>query len=109
CSTGISTGGGGGEEGGGQQAWADSVSEVPRAARGGDLGEEPGGGGLDVHVHDSGAAWGMRWGGVGWNRGVFGYSSFASRCWVQSAPRRPSPSSRSASIRMPRTFRTRIP
>ena len=47
------------EEGGGHRARADPVPEVRRAARRADLGQEPGGRGLDVHVHDPGAPWRM--------------------------------------------------
>jgi CheY-like chemotaxis protein len=47
------------KKGGGDRAGAHSVSEVHRTPRGADLGHEPGGRGLDVHVHDPGAPWRM--------------------------------------------------
>src|SRR4029453_13027674 len=39
---------------------ADPLLEIRRAARRPDLGHESGGRGLNLHVHDPGAAWGMR-------------------------------------------------
>jgi two-component system, NtrC family, sensor kinase len=56
---GISSGGHGGEEGGGDRARADSLPEVHRTPQGKDLGEEPGGRGFDVRVHNTGALWRM--------------------------------------------------
>ncbi len=48
---GVSTGGHRGKEGGGHGTRARPVPEVHRAARRSDLGQEPGGTRLDVHVH----------------------------------------------------------
>ena len=48
--------GDGGQEGRGHRARAGPLPEVHRAPRRPDLGEEPGGTGLDVHVHASGAS-----------------------------------------------------
>ena len=42
-----------------ERAGADPVSEVRRAPWRANLGEEPSGRGLDVHVHDPGALWRM--------------------------------------------------
>jgi len=39
----------------GHRTGADTLSEVRRAARGPDLGEERGGGGLDVHLQPAAA------------------------------------------------------
>ena len=50
---GVPPGRDGGEEGGRHGAGADLVPEVHRASRRADLGEEPGGRGLDLHVYDS--------------------------------------------------------
>ena len=44
------------QEGGGHRARPGPVAEVRRAAWREDLGQEPGGSGFDVHVHDPGAA-----------------------------------------------------
>ena len=56
---GVPPGRDGGQEGGRHWAGADPVPEVRRTPRRTDLGEEPGGRGLDVHVHDPGASWRM--------------------------------------------------
>src|SRR5262249_24094662 len=46
-------------EGGGYGARAHAVPEVCGTPRWTDLGNEPGGSGLDVHVHHTGASWRM--------------------------------------------------
>jgi signal transduction histidine kinase len=47
------------KKGGRHGARADPQSEVHRTSRRQDLGQEPAGRGLDVHVHDPGASWRM--------------------------------------------------
>src|SRR5262245_9408729 len=54
---GVPPGGDGREESGGDGPRADALPQVHRAPRREDLGEEPGGRGLDVYVHDPGGLW----------------------------------------------------
>jgi signal transduction histidine kinase len=54
-----------GEEGG-HGPWADPLPEVHRTSWRADMGEDPGGRGFDLHVHDPGAPWRVRRLNCGW-------------------------------------------